>query len=173
MSGSPSRTVMIAPITNSRPPMSPATGIDDRLISASGSANWRELTWMTRVPAPQGDRHDRAAADRRQHEPAEHRPDRGEQRHGQQRQQRVGRASARARVTVVPHRSAIASAMPSPITATANQPKSGRIAAKSASASTSSRFPPYLPVTNVVTGLPIGADGTMNGAARTSRANAA
>ena len=36
MSGSPSRTVMIAPMTKSRPPKSPATGIDERLISASG-----------------------------------------------------------------------------------------------------------------------------------------
>ena len=36
MSGKPRRTVTIAPITNSRPPMSPATGIDERLISAPG-----------------------------------------------------------------------------------------------------------------------------------------
>src|SRR6187455_2852966 len=36
MSGSPSRTVIIAPMTNSRPAMSPATGMDERLISAFG-----------------------------------------------------------------------------------------------------------------------------------------
>ena len=42
-------------------------------------------------------------------------------------------------------RSAIASATPSPITAIANQPKSGRMAAKSARARTSSRLPPCLP----------------------------
>ena len=103
MSGSPSRTVTIAPITKSSPPKSPATGIDERLISASGRARGGcELAWMTRVPPPQGDRHDHATADCRQHEPAKHRPDRSKQRHRQQRQQRVSRASARTRVAVVP-----------------------------------------------------------------------
>ncbi len=61
-----------------------------------------ELAWVTRVPAPQGDRHDHAARHRGQHEPAEHRPDRREQRHSQECQQRVCRSAACTRMAVVP-----------------------------------------------------------------------
>ena len=69
-------------------------------------------------------------------------------------------------------RSQMASKEPRDKTARANHPKIGAIAANSATARMSSRFPPYLPVINVVTGAPSGAEGVMTGADSTSRANA-